>query len=193
MKVYYMGKLIQPNQYTRFQRIKMKVKYFFKTLAILLGKMSLTATIIVMIYMAGQMSSPVHVLAEQVNQDRLPQKIESMKNNLVDEIAKLETQGAKTEDGLIVFDDNKSGTLSRKDKVSIGCMQFKVSTVQLYSKQLRNKELNNYEATLLALDCSKAKELAKEVIFKVKGGIFNWSVATKEMATKVEIIRQLEN
>lgn len=191
MKVYYMGKLIQPNQYTRFQRIKMKVKYFFKTLAILLGKMSLTATVIVMIYMAGQVSSPVHVLAEQVNQDRLPAKIESMKNNLVDEIAKLETQGAKTEDGLIVFDDNKSGTLSRKDKVSIGCMQFKVGTVQHYSKQLYGKDLNNYEATLLALDCSKAKELAKEVIFKVRGGIFNWSVATKEMATKVEIIRQL--
>lgn len=192
MKVYYMGKLIQPNQYTRFQRIKMKVKYFFKTLAILLGKMSLTATVIVMIYMAGQVSSPVHVLAEQVNQDRLPQKIESMKSEMVDEIARLETQGAKTEDGLIVFDDNKSGTLARKDKVSIGCMQFKVGTVQHYSKQLYGKELNNYEATLLALDCSKAKELAKEVIFKVKGGIFSWSVATKEMATKVEIIRQLE-
>ena len=123
----------------------------------------------------------------------MPRKIDALKDELINEISKLESSGTKTEDGLVVIDDNKAGTLPRKDKLSYGCMQFKVSTIQMFAKQVRNEVLNNHQAILLGLDCDEAKKLAKETIFKIEGALWHWSVATKEMGVRVSIIRNLES
>lgn len=129
--------------------------------------------------------------AEAVAGDTLTAKVEQLQTDIVEQIAQLESSNVDTKDALIIPDDNKRGTLPRKDKVSIGCMQFKISTVQMYAKQLQQKDLTNYDAVLLALDCPKSKELAKAIIFQTTGGLWNWSVATKEMGLKVEFIKSL--
>lgn len=169
-----------------------RVKVFLKSVFVLHAKMLAIALILAGTFTAGQYSNPKTVFADRfVEVNTLDEKIDKMKNQVIEQIAKLETHNAKTEDGLIVFDDNSRGTLSRKDKVSIGCMQFKVGTVQHYTKILDKKDISNYEATLIALDCEKAKALAKRVIFEVQGGLWNWSVATEEMGNMVTIIKEL--
>lgn len=121
--------------------------------------------------------------------DTLAEKVDQMKNQMIDQIASLENETNIP----IVIDDNKAGTLPRKDKVSIGCMQFKISTVETYEKSLYKKTLSDNDAILLALDCTNAKALAKDIVFNTTGGLWNWSVATKDMGTKVEIIKTLTN
>ena len=89
------------------------------------------------------------------------------------------------------LDDNSKGTLSRKDKLSWGCMAYKLSTIQRHYKAVHGKELNNLEAALLALDCSKAKELAKEAIFGEQNAIGEWMAASEKMKIKVSLIREM--
>lgn len=122
------------------------------------------------------------------NTDTLSIKVEQMKKEVVNQISNMENKTNIP----IVIDDNKAGTLPKKDKVSIGCMQFKISTVQHYENVLYKVTMNDNEAVVLALDCEKAKELAQEIIFNTVGGLWNWSVATKEIGTKVEVIKELE-
>lgn len=111
-KVYFNGKLIQPNQYTRFQRIKMRVKYLFKTLAILIGKMSLIATVIVLIFTAGQWSVPEHISAQTITQT------EEFKAPVLERIAGCESEGNPKskgshygKDGQVRTNANPNGTV----------------------------------------------------------------------------------
>src|SRR5207302_8100689 len=120
-------------------------------------------------------------------------KVDAELDNVINQIAQSESGNSKTEDALITIDDNKEGSLPAKDKVSLGCMQMKISTVQLFWKQLHNESLTNYDATMLALNCDKAKALAKDAIIKLKGSLWNWTVATQDMGTRVELIRELMN
>lgn len=191
IKVFYMGRPLRevyPHA-TKWQVFKWKVQEFLKKCVRVIAWTGLTAGMVYGIFMAGYMSSPekIQAITQEKMVDSLPQKIESLKVDLVNSIAKLENENNVP----IVIDDNKAGSLPKKDKVSIGCMQFKISTVQMYSKQLYGKVLTDNEAVLLALDCEQAKALAKDVIFKVQGGLWNWSVATKEMGAKVEVIKEI--
>lgn len=127
--------------------------------------------------------------AEALAKTMYGKSIEELKDGVVDQLVKCESGGAE---GLIVHDDNKAGTLARKDKVSIGVLQFKVSTVQHYMKTLYGVSISDKEAILLALDTEAAKKLAKDVIFKVKGGLFNWTCYTPEMKVEVELIKKME-
>ena len=187
----------QPNQYTLIRRILYWIKstrlyQFIKRHVIFQAKLTALAIIVLCIYTYGQLDQREHIVNADtitIHDKTFDLKIDQLKNEVVDSISKLENESNVP----IVFDDNKTGTLSKKDKASIGCMQFKISTVQKYEKDLYKVSLSDTEAVLLALDCTKAKALAKDVIFKVKGGIWNWSVATPEMGAKVEIIKQLEN
>lgn len=89
------------------------------------------------------------------------------------------------------WDDNSKGTLPAKDKPSYGCMQYKNSTVQRHYKAIYGESLTNLEAVLLALDCEKAKALAKEAIFGKLDAIGEWSAASEHMKAKVEVIREM--
>lgn len=91
----------------------------------------------------------------------------------------------------VKWDDNKKGTLPAKDKWSYGCMQYKNSTVQRHYKAIHGEDLSNLEAVLLALDCAKAKELAREAIFGNLNAAGEWTMATPEVLMRVKIIREM--
>jgi hypothetical protein len=197
IKVFYMGKQLKdvyPHA-TKFQVFKWKVQEFLKSCVRFTAKVLFFAGIGYGLFTAGGYLNPTMIYDKNevvIEVDTLAQKIENLKNETIEEIAHKESSNSKTEDALIIFDDNSRGTLSRKNKASIGCMQFKVSTVQHYVKILDKKDITNYDATITALNCDSAKALAKRVIFETEGGLWNWSVATKEMGAKVELIKQLQ-
>lgn len=91
------------------------------------------------------------------------------------------------------WDDNKKGTLPAKDKPSYGCMQYKNSTVQRHYKAIHGESISNLEAVLLALDCDKAKALAREAIFGAPNAIEEWTMATPPVVMRVKIIREMSN
>lgn len=128
------------------------------------------------------------VFASVEKEDTLFIKIDELKDQVVNDLS------LKENPTLIpaVYDDNKAKSLPKKDKISYGCMQMKISTIQLFSKQLGKENISDLDAVYLALDCEKAKEFSKEAIFGIKGALWHWSTATKEMGAKVELIKSLE-
>lgn len=125
--------------------------------------------------------------ANNIKVDTTPSKIETMKKEVIDDLAKLENEGGVP----CYLDDNKAKTLPKKDKVSCGPMAYKVSTVQRHAKECGLGVLTDEQAVNLAIDGVKAKELAQCAIFE-HGHIGEWYGATSEMVTKVKIIRELE-
>lgn len=126
--------------------------------------------------------------------DTMPAKIEALKDEVVNDLAKCESAGHTEDDAIVIFDNNKAGTLKRKDIPSFGILQFKVSTVQHYKKLIDGEVLTNKEAIILALEADRAQKLAKDIIFTVDGGIYNWqNCATKHgLVDKVTIIKKLK-
>lgn len=81
---------------------------------------------------------------------------------------------------------------------SWGRYQFKVPTVQFYSKKLYGKEVSQIDAMLIALDEQKAEALAYDIIIKVEGSIKNeWEktyYANKDFFdTAITQVRTLES
>lgn len=155
-------------------------------------KMTKLATLVVVAmivgaFVFGNFVGASTLIVNAGSSDLFPVKIEQLKDELVDSIANLEN----VTNIPIVIDDNKTGTLPKKDKVSIGCMQFKIGTIEHYYNVLKKGSISDSDAVMLALDCTKAKALGKEIIFETDGGLWNWSVATKEMGTRVTIIKEL--
>lgn len=145
-------------------------------------------------YKIGDMNtSTVFVNAEDRSQDIFSAKVEKLKDEVIEEIAKCESKNASQDLALVTYDNNSRGTLTGKHIASIGVMQFKVGTVQDFYKILHKSTLTNYEATMLALDNKKAKDFAKESIFKIQGALWHWSCATEEMGVRVTMIKSLEN
>jgi hypothetical protein len=133
------------------------------------------------------------LVAKNVHADTDPfaAKITLMQDEVLDALERCESGGAPKDAALVIFDQNSKGTLSRKDAPSLGSFQFKVSTVQNFEQRRSGKRLTNYEATLLALDHSQARELARYAIFGTQGGIFHWSCANEAMVAKVSVIKEL--
>lgn len=63
---------------------------------------------------------------------------------------------------------------------SWGVMQFKLTTVMHYYDVLYGKQITEKEALLIALDDDQARALASDIIFKVEGGVWNWSAANND-------------
>ncbi len=119
--------------------------------------------------------------------ETLEAKVEELKQKLADDMVKCENPTHV----LVNPDDNKAGTLPLKDKVSIGDLQYKISTIQLHWKTLHGTNLSDREALMLGLDPQKARELAIDAWVNIKGSINSWSCATEAMKTQVEDIRFL--
>jgi len=114
---------------------------------------------------AGSNYIPRTVWAEKVvttdmSDSMFKSKIDSLKDKVVAEILSCESAGYKESDGLIIMDTNK--------KLSVGLMQWQVSSVQYYSKTLNNVVLTPTEAIKLALDKEQATKLARDVMFRTK-------------------------
>ncbi len=114
-------------------------------------------------------------------------KVDTLKEALLDEMVACENPTHV----LVNPDDNKAGTLPLKDKVSIGDLQFKLSTIQHMHKTLTGTTLTDREALMLGLDPLKARELALNAWINIKGSINQWTCASQSMKEKVEIIRFL--
>ncbi len=91
------------------------------------------------------------------------------------------------------YDDNKAGSLPAKDKLSYGIMQFKISTMQRFYKQLYGKDLSNYEAIQKAMNEQDARAIALDAWLNIKGSINEWSCATDAMKQQVADVRFLTN
>lgn len=177
---------------TWFQVCKFRIGQFIGNIirfVIYWLKLGATASVamIVGVFIFGNFTGASALVVTADSQVTLSSKIDQLKTDLVNDISQLENKNNVP----IVIDDNKAGTLPKKDKVSIGCMQFKIGTIEHYYQVLKKGTISDSDAVLLALDCDRAKELAQEVIFETDGGIWNWSVATKEMGAKVTVIKEL--
>lgn len=122
----------------------------------------------------------------QIAKALMARKVSSLRGELIEELAKRENAGGVPG----YLDDNSSGSLPKKDKISYGCMAYKISTVQRHYKELYGAGLSNEDAVVLAVNCEKAKALADRAIFEL-GAVGEWSAATASMKTKVGIIREL--
>jgi len=106
--------------------------------------------------------------------DTLKLKIRELKDNILDRLKSCESSEAKESDALIIFDSNRVP--------SIGNYMFQRLTVIGYYKKLYNRDITMLEATLIALDEKKARQLADDIIFEKNpenkvnefAGINNW-------------------
>lgn len=77
---------------------------------------------------------------------------------------------------------------------SWGVMQFKLTTVMHYYEELYGEKITQKEALLIALDDEKARALARDIIFEVEGGVWNWTAANNDAsyyAYQIPFIRSL--
>lgn len=144
-------------------------------------------------FLYGKFGHTDEVFANTITVDSFDGKVEKLKDEVVNKIAQCETKNAPQDMAIVKYDNNSRGTLTGKNVASIGVMQFKIGTVQHFYKELYGKDISNYEATLIALDNDKAKKLAKEAIFGIKGAVFHWTCANDEIIGEVTIIKKLIN
>lgn len=124
--------------------------------------------------------------------DNTPQKIERLKDELVNDLMRCESAGYTEADGLITIDNNKAGTLKGDDVLSYGNLQFKTKTVQRFVKARDGRDVTPLQAKLIALDQEQAHELAKYAIFE-KDAIAEWHncAAGKGLYERVSAIKSL--
>jgi len=86
------------------------------------------------------------------------QKIEKLKDELVEDIGKCESGGAKDPDGLIIFDTN--------NEASVGHLQFQRATVIHYMMKFFEKAIDRSDAIAISIDSKLSHNLAKTIIFE---------------------------
>lgn len=128
------------------------------------------------------------IVEKEIVIDNLSEKINELKGKLIADLI-------KGENGPVVkYDPPTHKFICPEDAMSFGKYQFKICTVTGYYKKLYSKVITKKEAVLIALDDDKAGELAKDMIFKEKGGIENWfNTANKyNLREQLAIIKSLE-
>lgn len=184
LKVYWNGKYLRDIYpfATRYEVFKYRVRKFLRRVVQVSVIAAMLSGVMVGVYQAGKTNT-----IYAVNTDSFPAKVDNLKNDLVNRLADCERAGYEEEDAPIVLDTNK--------KFSIGVMQFQLDTIIHYSKVLRNENLTKKEATLLALDEQRAKDLAKHIIFQSKNGVEkDWVMCNRKLGLQkeVDIIKKLE-
>ena len=125
-------------------------------------------------------SRPLTVFAEkEILVDNLGIKVNELKGEVLDALKKCESAGHSEDDGIIIFDSNGA--------ISAGQFQFQKKTVVHFFKELYGEDLTSKEALLIALDTAKARNLARDIIFTVDGGVYNWENCAKKIGIIPEI------
>ncbi len=172
---------------TRYQLFKYRAAKFFRKIVIT----SAALAILALTYFIGTKGAGHEIVAVVAQpayaEETMEGKVDALKEKLLDEMVNCENPTHV----LVNPDDNKAGTLPLKDKVSIGDLQFKLSTIQHFHKTLTGTTLTDREALMLGLDSQKARELALNAWINIKGSINQWTCASQSMKEKIEVIRFL--
>lgn len=203
-KIYHNGKEINwRNQhgkiswFTRFQRWTVKWT----------KRVAFTAFVIGIIY--GAFSAGSHatettvVMAEDTSAAKYQDKIETLKNGVVDQLMKCERDVYGDDDGLVTYDptdaqfakNQTKRTIVDKGEMSYGVLQFKKSTVIHYTKLKTGKQITGKEALLIALDQNQSSDLAKFVMFSTKGkasGDWRNCALKHNLDAQIDVIKKLE-
>ncbi len=112
-------------------------------------------------------------------------KIEEIKSDVLNRLKECESGTLKISDAPILLDTNH--------RISIGMFMFQRKTVIYYYHKLYNKTITKREAVEIALS-PKARSLASDIIFKERGGIFNWANCAKQknLVIEVTIIKRIQ-
>ena len=137
--------------------------------------------------------------------DRLDFAIEKMKSEVMNKLKDGESRGLVFKEGDMsaTFDPSPSmksactkiGGVQPKDCNSYGWYQLKISTVQMWQKQLGDPVMSDIEVIKLSFDEKASTEFVTRVIFQLQGSLRNWSYAVNnwmEFNEKVSTIRTLE-
>jgi hypothetical protein len=194
IKVFFMGsKLCEVYPYaTKWEVLK------YKTMK-LLRKVVIASFLVGIIYgsfMVGTQTvkteyvRAVEEVKVDVSSEMLKEKIESLKNKVVDDLIACESNGNE-DAGILKIETRANGD----QQVSIGVLQFKQSTVQIMWKRVHGAEITGKEAVMVAIDANRARELAKEHIFKTNiPPSSDWTncSAKHSLDERVKMIKQLE-
>lgn len=149
-------------------------------------------------YTAGKSGTQIIYANSDKSEEMFSQKIEGLKNDVINELKACESSGATEDDGLVVYDplvSNPSST-AKRNIPSFGEFQFKKDTVIHYFKMKTGKTLTQKEAILLALDTDRASELAKFIGFETKSKLSSdWRNCSIKynLDSKVDLIKKFEN
>lgn len=173
---------------TKMQVLKYKIRKFIQRLLFVMKWGFIAISFMLLAFWTGgyvYSSEKILFQDREVKVDTLSLKIESLKGAVLDDLKSCESSDVEESIGIIKFDSNSVA--------SIGSYQFQVKTVIGYYKSLYNTEITGKEAILIALEDSKARELAKDIIFKENGGIENWKTCAnrKDLRSKIGVIKML--
>ncbi len=158
---------------------------------LLRGLVRLTVVTLVFVgcaaYIGAQYFSDTVVAVNEVTVDTTPAKIDGLKADVIDRLLACESAGHKEDDAIIMYDNNKAGSLKGKNVFSLGQLQFKVPTVQHYVTLRDGKQITQKEAVLIALDTVEARKLATWIIFETENGAKDWYNCNVKLGLEAEI------
>ena len=159
------------------ETIKYAVRWFVKWSLIAAAFVGV-GLIIATLYLGGSITK-AEVIYQEVKVDGTPERLEALKDDVVARLMQCESAGYTEDDGIIIFDTN--------GKASIGPAQFQKKTVVHYYKTLYGKDITLKQAVEIALDRTKAAQLAGDIIFTTDKGIDNWINCDKKLGLSAEI------
>ena len=171
---------------SRYQVFKYRLARFIRKTVLVLVLLSIYSGVFYALVKSGQgVSYTAIVQAKEV--DTLKDKIEVLKNEVLDTITKCENP---TQKASVITDSN--------NKPSVGNYMYQLPTVKGYMKLLYGETVTDKEAILIALDDVKARQLTKDIIFTAKKGdkgVLNWFNCAKkhDLEAKVAFINKLSN
>lgn len=212
LKLSYMGKELRdiyPHA-SWFQVMRFKFNKFMEKVIAVSACIALFVGMLYGAFKTGQatvQSSVTHANEVIDNSDKLfSQKIDALKNSIVDELMACEGATYNEDSGLVTFDptdaqfakmlnSGEKKTIVDKGEMSYGILQFKKSTVIYYVKMQTGKTITGKEALLIALDKDESSKLAKFVMFETKSkasGDWKNCARAKGLDGKIDLIKQLE-
>ncbi|HEC33024.1 MAG TPA: hypothetical protein ENI63_02065 [Candidatus Kaiserbacteria bacterium] len=113
------------------------------------------------------------------------QKVETLKQNVLDRLKSCESKDFALEDAPIILDAN--------GEMSIGLFMFQRDTVIYYWEKFYGEQISRKKAVEIAIS-GEARDLAEKIIFEETGGIFNWkNCARKEsLVGEITVIKKLQ-
>lgn len=121
-----------------------------------------------------------------VKVDETKNKLDQLKSDILDDLKFCESGDMDEAQAPIILDTNH--------EMSVGLYMFQRNTVIHYYKVLYGEELTRKQAVEIAIDYSKARSLASDILFTTENGWKDWWTCSKklDLEQKINVIRQLQ-